>query len=150
MSDLIYIEQAPTLDAYNALRRDAGWPEYGDLAQLRAGLDGSLYHIHVLDDGETIGMGRVIGDGHITFYIQDIIVAKTHQGRGIGREIMRRIMGYIDEHAAPGAVIGLMAAKGKEGFYERFGFWGRPNETMGKGMMQFGKGKPQAAEGRDA
>jgi hypothetical protein len=37
--------------------------------------------------------------------------------------------------------VGLFAAKGKEPFYERFGFIGRPNETLGKGMIHFWPGK---------
>jgi hypothetical protein len=30
-----------------------------------------------------------------------------------------------------------MAAQGKERFYQEFGFVGRPNETMGAGMVQY-------------
>lgn len=29
-----------------------------------------------------------------------------------------------------------MSAKGKEKFYKRYGFWKRPNEHFGHGMMQ--------------
>ena len=32
-------------------------------------------------------------------------------------------MGFIEKNACHGAVIGLMAAKNKEGFYEKYGFW---------------------------
>lgn len=50
---------------------------------------------------------------------------------------MKRIMDYIDKKACNGAVVGLMSAKGKEKFYEKFGFWMRPNNHFGSGMMQF-------------
>lgn len=46
-------------------------------------------------------------------------------------------MNYIAENACDGAVVGLMSAKGKEEFYERFGFWKRPNENFGHSMIQF-------------
>lgn len=34
-------------------------------------------------------------------------------------------------------VVGLMAAVGKEPFYQKFGFHTRPNEREGAGMLQF-------------
>jgi GNAT superfamily N-acetyltransferase len=135
MSKIVYIEQAPSLDDYNQLRHDVGWGRYADLAALESGLCHSLYHICAKDGDITIGIGRVIGDGSITFYIQDVIVDADYQGRGIGKRIMEYIMRFIASKATPGAVVGLMAAKGKEGFYEKFGFIGRPTDQYGKGMI---------------
>ncbi|GIM30564.1 hypothetical protein CPJCM30710_32300 [Clostridium polyendosporum] len=43
----------------------------------------------------------------------------------------------ISKNACSGAVAGLMSPKGKEAFYEKFGFWKRPNENFGHGMIQF-------------
>ena len=60
-----------------------------------------------------------------------------YQRMGIGQMILERVMIYIRENACNGAVVGLMSAKGKEAFYEKFGFWKRPNENCGHGMMQF-------------
>ena len=37
----------------------------------------------------------------------------------------------------PVLLVGLFAAKGKEGFYEKYGFMKRPNETYGNGMCTF-------------
>jgi len=48
-------------------------------------------------------------------------------------------MRYIKRNACNNAVVGLMSAKNREGFYEKFGFWKRPNEHFGHGMMQFWK-----------
>ena len=54
-------------------------------------------------------------------------------------------MEYVKNNACPGAVVGLMSAKGKEDFYERFGFWKRPTDSFGHGMMQFWN--PQSDQG---
>jgi hypothetical protein len=56
---------------------------------------------------------------------------------GIGTEMMKKVMGYIERNACVGAVVGLMAAKNKEGFYKKFRFWKRPTEHYGHGMIQF-------------
>jgi ribosomal protein S18 acetylase RimI-like enzyme len=68
------------------------------------------------------------------FYIQDIIVRPEYQGLGLGTTIMQSVMAFIEKHAVPGTFIGLMSAKGKEGFYHRLGFTERPSEDVGAGM----------------
>ena len=55
----------PTVDEYNALRRSVEWPEFGDNLVKRA-LDNTLFSIVAVDDdGEAIGMARVIGDNAV-------------------------------------------------------------------------------------
>jgi predicted GNAT family N-acyltransferase len=137
IKSLVFKEEPPTADEYVKMRKDAGWSVYKDMDAVRKGLANSLYHIIVRKGSELIAMGRVIGDGSITFYIQDVIVSKEYQGKGIGIQIMNRIMDYISSVAADGAVVGLIAAKGKEPFYEKFNFIPRPNESGGKGMIQY-------------
>ena len=48
---------------------------------------------------------------------------------------MNSIMLYLEENAPENSYITLMAAKGKEEFYEKFGFFKRPTEKFGCGMM---------------
>lgn len=75
-------------------------------------------------------MGRVIGDGGTAFYIHDIIVLPEHQNKGLGKTIMENIMSYIKSGFKQGMMVYLMAAKGKEGFYEKFGFAQRPSDKQ--------------------
>ena len=82
-------------------------------------------------------MGRVVGDGAMYFYIQDVIVTPTHQGQGLGHQIMLNIEEYLQSAAAQGATVGLLAAKGKEPFYQRYGYVSRPNTLLGNGMCKF-------------
>ena len=82
-------------------------------------------------------MGRILGDNGLAFYIQDVIVLPEYQGIGIGRQLMDRLMAYIRLHAKQNAFIGLMAAVGKESFYERYGFSIRPNQDLGAGMTMY-------------
>jgi hypothetical protein len=44
---------------------------------------------------------------------------------------MKAILAYLEEHALPGAFIGLMAAKDASSFYTQFGFAVRPPERPG-------------------
>jgi ribosomal protein S18 acetylase RimI-like enzyme len=65
-------------------------------------------------------MGRVISDGASDGYIQDVVVLPEFRGRGIGREIIRRL---TDRCVAAGLTwIGLVAEPGTQKFYETLGF----------------------------
>lgn len=124
-------EQAlPTVSDYNRLRAVVGWSEQTTEA-VAEGLSRSLYSLCVYRGQELIGYGRIVGDGGVYFYIQDIIVLPEHQGQGVGHGIMSRILAYLAKHAYPDSFIGLMAAKGVAGFYERYGFAERPSDRPG-------------------
>lgn len=131
-----FTEGNPSPAEYNAIRARVGWSGYTD-GQAAIGLRATLYCVCARYGGRLVGMGRVIGDGILVFYIQDIIVDHDFQGRGIGRRIMEMIMSFIGERAVNNTIVGLMSATGKEDFYRKFGFLARPNEKMGCGMTQF-------------
>ena len=51
--------------------------------------------------------------------------------------IVEKLLDYIKDNSIPNSrvTVGLMAAKGKEEFYQKLGFRIRPNEEEGNGMM---------------
>lgn len=119
-------------------RADCGWGEIGkDTAQ--AALDASVLDLTCRSGEELVGFARVVGDGVLYFYIQDVIVNSDWRGHRIGQKIMSLLMERLQERAPDGATIGLMAADGKEPFYEHFGFQARPTDRLGAGMTQFVK-----------
>ena len=79
-------------------------------------------------------MARVIGDGGLVYYIQDVILLPEHQRQGIGTRLMDAVIAYLNHHISPNSVVGLMVAKGKEPFYEKHGCITRPNDRLGCGM----------------
>ena len=50
-------------------------------------------------------------------------------------------MDYVSKNSVNNTYVGLMAAKGKEGFHEKFNFEIRPNDRLCAGMVQFVKKK---------
>lgn len=126
---------APPLADFIAMRSAEGW---GEISQetARASLSSSLINLCAYDEESLAGFGRVVGDGALYFYIQDLIVAPAYRGQRIGRSLIHNLLTEIESIAASGAMIGLMAAHGKEDFYKGFGFIARPNETYGAGMIK--------------
>ncbi|UCE28007.1 MAG: GNAT family N-acetyltransferase [Candidatus Coatesbacteria bacterium] len=127
------VEREPTVNEYQRFRRAVGWSEVAGEG-VEVGLKNALYYVVLFHDKKTIGCGRVVGDGGIYFYVQDIIVLPEYQGLGLGRSIMDKVMDYLRRRAKAGAFIGLMAAEGVAPFYERYGFEVRPDDAPGMAM----------------
>jgi len=136
MPECSTIETLPSPADYNRLRAAVGWGEYEE-SVIQHALPNTLYCVCAFVDQKIIGMARVIGDAGMVFYIQDVIVLPEFQRQGIGTRLMEAVMEYVCAHAHHNTIIGLMAAKGKEAFYEKFGFFTRPTEKYGPGMTQF-------------
>jgi ribosomal protein S18 acetylase RimI-like enzyme len=130
------VEKLPSAEEYNQLRQSVGWRIYQQDIIHKA-LPNSLYFVCAFVNTEIVGMARIIGDGGLAYYIQDVIVKPEYQRQGIGSKLMNKIMEYISLHASNNTVIGLMAAKGKEVFYERYNFITRPTDRFGSGMTMF-------------
>jgi len=128
--------ESPSIEEFLKLRNKIGWGEL-DFNLAKISLKNSLFHVIVRDEHQLIGMGRIVGDGAMYFYIQDVIVAPNYQRLGVGTAIMTRIENYLSGVAKKGSTIGLLAAKGKEDFYIRYGYMLRPNNTLGNGMCKF-------------
>ncbi len=141
MSDCTIIEKLPQAEEYNWLREQVGWRTHPEEA-IRKALPNSLYGVCAYQAGQLVGMARVIGDGGLVYYIQDVIVVPACQRQGIGAQMMDRVMNYIRAHASQNMTVGLMSAKGKEAFYEKYGFTVRPTERLGAGMTMFWKIAP--------
>ncbi|MGA9161284.1 MAG: GNAT family N-acetyltransferase [Actinomycetota bacterium] len=128
--DPALVEREPTPQEYLRLRASVGWNTVNEDG-VRAGLSSSRYSIVLERDGGAVGCARVVGDGGIYFYVQDVIVVPELQGRGWGGRLMDTVMSYLERTAGPGAFVGLMAAEDVEGFYRRYGFERRPDDRPG-------------------
>lgn len=133
-----YIEQTPSADEFNNLTNSVGWG-IREKKIIEEALKNTLYSLCVYDDNKLIGYGRIIGDKTIFLYIQDIMVIPEYQNKHIGTEIMNNLLKQINEYKKinPSIRTYLEASKGKESFYEKFGFISRPNEELGSGMILY-------------
>ena len=115
------VPRLPTVDEFVELRAAADMAERSREA-VEQGLPNSLFAVVVVHDpsGETVGMGRVLGDDGSVFHISDMAVHPDHQRQGLGSAVMDALMEYIETTAPAQAYVNLMADV--DGFYERWGF----------------------------
>ncbi len=131
-----FIERLPSPEEYNMFRESAGWGKL-DISTIEQSLPKSIYGVCVEFNSKPVGFGRVIGDGGLCFYIQEIIVLTEHQNNKIGTGILDHIMKYISMNATKRSYVATMVGKNLEDWYSKYGFWTRPTKNMGPGMMLF-------------
>ncbi len=132
------IENDLYVDTYLKIREQVGWKKL-TREQAQKALDNSLFTVVAIEDDKVLGMGRIVGDGAVICYVQDLVILPDCQGRGVGRMIMNRLKEFVSEIQLEGTemMFDLMCAKGREVFYEKMGFIARPTDTLGPGMIQY-------------
>ena len=136
-SSMILYCNVLTPELFLELYQSVGW-EAPDLDQITTALEHSYATFCAYDGERAIGMARLLGDGGMSFYIKDFAVRPEYQGKGVGRLLMTAIEEYIMSHIPNGWAVSLelISSKGREPFYERFGFEQRPCDWDGAGMFK--------------
>lgn len=132
------VEDQLDIDTYMELREAVHFRKLSR-DQARRGLDNSLYTMVAYKDGKAVGMGRIVGDGAIICYVQDLIIRPEVQGEGIGGLILESLKSFVINTGFEGTTMmfDLMCAKGREPFYKKHGFIARPTDDLGPGMIQY-------------
>lgn len=132
------VEDMRDVNIYLSLRKQVGWIKL-DENQAQRALDNSVKVFTVYDDDKPIGMGRIVGDGAVICYIQDLIIIPEYQGKHIGSRLIDKLIEYVNSLIIPDSrmMLCLMCAKGREEFYTKHGFIARPTSELGPGMIQY-------------
>jgi ribosomal protein S18 acetylase RimI-like enzyme len=131
-TDLRLVEGPPSIADYLRLRAESGLtPKSREQAE--AGVAGAWLAFHVVDvaSGETVGMGRCIGDGGWYFHIIDMAVLPSYQRRGIGAAVLAALLDAIADRAPSGAYVTLLADLPGRALYVRHGFVETAPGTVG-------------------
>ena len=108
---------------------DVNWEELSALYQaaplgnkspewLRTAFSNSMYRCFAYDGAQLIGSGRALADGVDCSYLCDVAILPSHQGKGVGSEIITRLITRSKGHRK----IILYSVPGKEAFYQKLGF----------------------------
>lgn len=88
-----------------------------------------------------VGAGRAVADGLDCSYIADVAVHPDHQGRGLGKQIIGKLVEMSRGHKK----IILYANPGAEGFYAKLGFlpmntamaiWREQAQAVASGLLR--------------
>ena len=120
MSNIIYKLNADvSADSLHALYTAIGWNDDGlrTLAVCERILHHSWCYVSAHDGDRLIGFARVLADGFVG-EILDVIVLPAYRRRGVGSQLMRKLLDAATELTLLHLVDGSACPK----FYGRFGF----------------------------
>jgi len=123
----------PKPEAFKSLRDMTGWGEIS-LEQADSAITGSLHFICLQKKSNLIGMARLVGDGALNLYIQDVVIHPDYRGQGYGKRLIAALLDIAQDTYSSAITVGLMAAEGQEGIYKSLGFQSRPCNGFGAGM----------------
>jgi predicted N-acetyltransferase YhbS len=104
--------------ARSLLLAEEGWgPRFDDAGEFRRLISKSQCALVAVDGGAVVGFARAISDDMSNGYLTLLIVAKGHRGRGIGRALVKAVVG--DDRRMTWI---LRADPGASSFYEKVGF----------------------------
>lgn len=121
--------RVPTPAEHRAIAEAVGWGHAFTWETLPQSLANSRFGVVAIGDGKAVGMGRVVGDGVLYWYIQDLAVLPQWQGQGIGHALLGALLDEIAKRTPAPAFVGLFATPDGMALYERFGF--TPGDMQG-------------------
>jgi GNAT superfamily N-acetyltransferase len=134
-----YGADIPSVEDFKSLFDSTGWNDEYLLSpgELHKAITNSWCTVSAYHGANLAGFGRVVSDGVLHAMIYDLIVQPDRQGKGIGNEILRRLLlTCLDAGIRD---IQLFCARGKRKFYERRGFRARTEDAPG---MEFDRMHP--------
>lgn len=132
MATIIYKKnELPGKDEFFQLFETTGWNKDYQFTpgEIHTSLAASWYMLSAYDGEKLVGFGRIISDGKMHALITEMIVLPGYQGQGIGKSIILELTDVCIKHEIRD--IQLFSAKGKAGFYEKYGFKRRSEEGPG-------------------
>lgn len=127
--ELIY--RNPTVEEFAALTAAVGFRPH-DPEAIEIALKNSWCSVCAEIEGAVVGVGRVVGDGAMHFYVTGIMVLPSHQRLGIGARIVEALLAEVRKMPYANTLVEALPLPGLDGFYAGFGF--RASREYAPGM----------------
>ena len=124
MDNYTTVHATPSVETYMSLRTSTGLTPK-TLQAATVGLANTLFAVQIADSSSpttVVGMGRMIGDGGCFFQVVDIAVLPAHQGKGLGKMIMKELKDWMNRNVPKSGTVLLFADGRANELYKQFGF----------------------------
>jgi catechol 2,3-dioxygenase-like lactoylglutathione lyase family enzyme/GNAT superfamily N-acetyltransferase len=118
------VARIPSAKEIQQLSFDVGWSPSPDEAGKETPSGAVVFSV-VAEDTETgkmIGCAFLLGDNTGFYYVRNVMVHPTWQGKRVGTALMQEITDWLEKHAPDNSYIGLHTPQNLAPFYRQFGF----------------------------
>jgi len=114
----------------NFMHEHSYWARNRDPALMRKAMDNSLcFGIFVGE--KMVGFARAITDYATMYYLCDVFISPEHQGKGLGKKLVRTVLDAPELKE----LYGILLTKDAHDLYRKFGFENQP-EAFEKFMIK--------------
>jgi GNAT superfamily N-acetyltransferase len=110
---------------YTFLVNESYWAKGRSRATVERSIEHSMCFGAYLD-GQQVAFARVVTDHAVFAYLMDVFVVPEHRGRGLGKTLLRAIVGHPD---LQGLKLFALRTRDAHGFYAQFGFKPQPDPS---------------------
>jgi GNAT superfamily N-acetyltransferase len=118
-AEVVY--RSPTVEEFAAVTAAVGFKARPPEA-IRVGLENTGCAVCAVVGGSVVGVGRIVGDGALHFYVTGIMVVPSHQRHGVGSAIVEALLAKVKEIPYANVLVEAVPLPGLESFYARHGF----------------------------
>ena len=111
---------------HNYLSNESYWAEGRSIETVKKSIENSLC-FGIYENDQQIGFARVVTDYAVFGWIMDLFILPSHQGKGLGKILMERIMNCSELEEVK--KWGLMT-KDAHRLYKQYGFDNHPKPEM--------------------
>ena len=118
---------------FQSLHILVGW-KFLDNKVVEKSIKNSMIKVSCVENGKTIGIARVVGDGLTHGLLTDVIVHPDFQGKGVGKAMITYLLGKLQEYVNKNCdefMLELTPTKDNAAFYVKCGFKHKPEEIEG-------------------
>lgn len=131
MADLnLSLKKTISEEAVKKLLEEADWGQGRAVAHITQQIHASDSVFSVWDGTTLVGFCRLLTDNSYVVIILDFIVAKSHQGKGVGGRLMKAVLGHPD---LLGIKKWVVFSPHNQDFFEQFNF-----ERSDEAMIRYG------------
>jgi predicted N-acetyltransferase YhbS len=124
------VQRKSSVEEFQSVVASVGFRAH-DKAAVEIALRNTIFSVCAMEDQYIVGLGRIVGDGAISFLLTNIIVRPSHQRLGIGSLIVKALCSCVEALPYKNIVVEVVPQPGSESFYERFGFKASRNSPPG-------------------
>ena len=110
-----------------------GW-KFLDNKKVEKSIKNSMLKVSCIEDGKTVGIARVVGDGFTHGFLTGVIVDPNYQGKGIGKAMITHLLARLQQYVNKNCdefMLELTPTKDNAEFYVKCGFKHDPNKIEG-------------------